>query len=311
MCLKKGEKVLSPKCNVCGNKLSVLFPTILDPITKETFAIHKCLRCGLGHTVPQPKNITRYYGPVYYGNRHSLTSSHCTKRRLGFLNCTTSKHNGKKLLDIGCGDGSFLIAARNLGWDVSGTEINPDLAKTSGLNVEKSIGNLSNFGQFDCITMWHSLEHLMDIKSTLSQVSKLLKPNGTLMIAVPDNGGLQAKFFKCKWLHLDVPRHRYHFDKDSLSFSLKDAGFTVQHQWHQEIEYDLMGWSQSVLNCFFITPNIFLDILMGKKKRFNICYRIINFVMGSILSILSILPVAVEMILRRGGTLVVVAYRIK
>ena len=158
-----------------------------------------------------------------------------------------------------------MIAARNLGWEVSGTEINPDLARAAGLNVGKSVDSLSCFGEFDCITMWHSLEHLVDIKSTLSQISKRLKPNGKLMIAVPDNGGLQAKFFKYKWLLLDFPRHRYHFDEDSLSFSLKDAGFTVQHQWHQEIEYDLMGWSQSALNCFFSIPNNFLDILMRKK----------------------------------------------
>jgi Methylase involved in ubiquinone/menaquinone biosynthesis len=297
-------------CNVCENKLIPHFLNILDPITNETFAIHKCTKCGLGHTVPQPKNLSRYYGNVYYGNRHSFTTSYCTRRRLGFVASAINEETGKKLVDIGCGDGSFLLAARDAVWEIVGTEINPGLAQVAGLDVREEIGQLSDYAPFDCITMWHSLEHMRDIKSTLSQLSKLLKPNGKLLIAVPDNGGLQSKIFRHKWLHLDVPRHLYHFDAHSLSFSLRCAGFTIQHQWHQELEYDLIGWSQSALNCFLAVPNVFFYLLTGKQGNFSTLLKISSFAFGLILTALSLPAVAAGTLFGRGGTMITVACRI-
>lgn len=296
-------------CNVCGDKLITRFPKILDPITNKKFAIHKCAGCGLGHTVPQPENLSRYYGSIYYGNRHGFTSGYCTRRRLRFVASAINEETGKRLLDIGCGDGSFLLAARDAGWEVMGTEINPDLARAAGLNVREEIEQLSDCTPFDFITMWHSLEHMRDIKSTLSQLSKLLKPNGKLLIAVPDNGGLQSKVFKHRWLHLDVPRHLYHFDYDSLSFCLRRNGFTIQHQWHQELEYDLIGWSQSTLNYFFPIPNVFFNYLTGKQRNLSTLLNISNFVLGSVLTALSLPAVAAGTLFSRGGTLITVACR--
>jgi SAM-dependent methyltransferase len=222
-----------------------------------------------------------------------------------------NEKTGKRLLDIGCGDGSFLLVAKDAGWDVMGTEINSDLARTTGLNVKEKIEQIYDFAPFDCITMWHSLEHMRDINATLFQLSKLLKSNGKLLIAVPDNGGFQSKAFRHKWLHLDVPRHLFHFDACSLSFCLKRAGFHIQHQWYQELEYDLIGWSQSALNCFCSIPNVYFDCITGKHKQKNIStlLNISNFVLGSLLTVLFLPAVAVGTLFGRGGTLMSVACR--
>jgi SAM-dependent methyltransferase len=284
------------------------FPKVLDPITNETFAIHKCVECGLGHTVPQPNNLSKYYNTRYYVNRHGVFSNYCTKRRLRFVAHTIDEGIGKRLLDIGCGDGSFLLAGRDAGWKVTGTEINPYMARSFGLDVREEIQQVSET-QFDCITMWHSLEHMRDIKYTLSQVSKLLNPDGRLIIAVPDNGGFQAKIFRHKWFHLDVPRHLYHFDAGSLYFCLRSTGFTIQHQWHQELEYDLIGWSQSALSFFFPYPNIFFDRLVGKQNNPSILLNTSVFILGSILTALTLPAVSAGTLAGRGGTLVTVAYR--
>jgi len=301
---------MTRSCNLCGNTLISRFPKVIDPLTNETFAIHTCTECGLGHTVPQPKELSRYYGNVYYGNRHGVTASYCTKRRLGFVAAATKEKTGTKLLDIGCGDGSFLLAARESGWAVVGTEINPELPRAAGLDVRETIEQVSDRAPFDCITMWHTLEHMRDVALTLSQLSRLLAPEGTLLIAVPDIGGLQSRLFKHNWLHLDVPRHLYHFDAFSLSFGLSSAGFHVRHQWHQELEYDLIGWSQSALNCLFPVPNIFFDNLTGKKRNVSPLLNASSFVLGSILSGLSLPAVIAGTLFGRGGTLVVAADRI-
>lgn len=294
-------------CNVCDNKLSPRFLNIVDPITTETFALHKCTKCGLGHTVPQPEDLNRYYDNTFYGNRHSFTSNYCTNRRLRIVTSAVGKGLGKRLLDVGCGDGSFLKAARYAGWRVMGTEINPGPARAACLDVREGIDQISDCEQFDCITLWHSLEHMRDIKSTLSQLSPLLKPDGKIIVAVPDSGGLQPKVFKQRWLHLDVPRHLYHFDSDSLSVCLNGAGFTVQNKKHQELEYDLIGWSQSALNYLLPLPNLFFNLVTGKQKNTNPWSKISIFTLGTIMTGLSLAAVATEKLLGRGGTIVVTA----
>jgi len=296
-------------CNVCDNRLVTRFSKVIDPITLEVFAICKCINCGLGHTLPQPKEISRYYGTVYYGNRHSHTSAYCSKRRLGFLSTLINQEDGKKLLDIGCGDGSFLMAARDAGFKVVGTEMNPDLPRSLGLDVKEEIEELSDCEHFDFITMWHSLEHMRDVRYTLFQLSRRLKPKGKLLIAVPDNGGLQSVFFRNKWLHLDVPRHLYHFDIKSLSVCLERTGFSMKYQWHQELEYDLMGWSQSALNCLCPVPNVFFDYLTGKNRNHSALVKISNILLGAILSALFLPAIPASTLLNRGGTLVVIAQR--
>lgn len=297
-------------CNVCKGTLTPHSNEVRDPITNESFAILACTKCGLGHTHPHPADLSRYYGSHYYGSRHGITSKFCARRRLHFLERTADKATKKKrLLDIGCGNGSFLLAARAAGWKVVGTEINPQSARAFGLDVKHTLDHIDHTEHFDCVTMWHSLEHMKDIKSTLLLIARHLAPQGHLIIAVPDIGSLQAKLFGPRWLHLDVPRHLYHFDPDSLRFSLETAGFRICRSSRHEIEYDLIGWSQSAMNYLNHTPNIFLDFLSGKGKHHSVWAGTSNFILGSILTLASGAALFVEALLDRNGTFVMVACR--
>jgi SAM-dependent methyltransferase len=283
--MKQGDKLEKPAhqiCNACYSSLIPRFGEVRDPITNEVFAILTCTKCGLGHTYPQPADLSRYYGRHYYGSRHGVASKFCARRRLRFLEHTANKATKKRLLDVGCGDGSFLIAARGAGWKVMGTEINPSLARSFGLDVRQALDHIDDADRFDRVTMWHSLEHMKDIKATLRLISKRLAPQGHLIIAVPNNGSLQAGLFGPKWLHLDVPRHLYHFDPGSLRFSLEKAGFRVFHSKHHEIEYNLIGWSQSAMNYLNPTLNIFLDFLTGKGTDNSAWAKTSNLILGSI-----------------------------
>ena len=190
----------------------------------------------------------------------------CERRRLRFMEYIAGRTNKKRLLDIGCGDGSFLLGAREAGWKVTGTELNARQGRSFGLDVRHTLDHIGPTQRFDFITMWHSLEHIRDIKSTLFSIAGLLAPQGRLIIAVPNSRSLQAKLFGPRWLHLDVPRHLYHFDPGSLRFSLENAGFRICHSLHHEIEYNLSGWSQSAMNYLNPKPNVFLDVVTGKGK---------------------------------------------
>jgi len=122
-------------CVICGGRLEPRFHEARDPLTDDTFSIHRCVHCGLGHTVPQPTDLNRYYHESYYGKRHGFTSRYCVKRRLRFVAAVVPDGKGRRLLDIGCGDGSFLLAAREVGWDVVGTEREAGPGRDAGLDV--------------------------------------------------------------------------------------------------------------------------------------------------------------------------------
>jgi hypothetical protein len=116
-------------------------------------------------------------------------------------------------------------------------------------------------------------------------------------------------FWSYNWSHLDAPRHLYHFDAPPLSYCLEQAGFTLEAFQHVELEHDLMGWSQSTLNCIFSTPNVFLDFLMGKGKRRSTGAKISNVVLGSLLTLACAPVVPFGSFLGTGATVITVATR--
>ncbi len=192
-----------------------------------------------------------------------MTASYCARRRLRILRQVVGGAAGH-LLDIGCGDGTFLLAARTAGWSVVGTEMNTAPARQAGLAVYPNISDMHSRAPFDAITLWHTFEHLAGPRAMLEDIRRLLSANGAQIIAVPNAGGLQARIFGPQWFHLDVPRHLCHFTRSSLANLLQSEGFLPSREWHQEFEYDLLGWSQSALNLLAPgRPNLFFDLLRG------------------------------------------------
>ena len=77
---------------------------------------------------------------------------------------------------------------------------------------------LSGFptASFDVITLWHVLEHLPNLEEDIKIFKKLLKPNGRIIVAVPNFKSYDARHFKKFWAAYDVPRHLWHFSKESI-----------------------------------------------------------------------------------------------
>lgn len=294
--------VTPSSCASCGGALKPRLPQVLDPQTGQPFAVLSCGNCGLGHTAPVPADLAPYYGGGYYGGRHGLTLKLCLWRRARLLD----RFGGSgAVLDVGCGDGSFLEAARRRGWQVTGTELNAAAAREKGLAVHASLAQTA--GPFDCATLWHSLEHFRDPRATLEQVRDRLRPGGSVLIAVPDAGGAQARLFGAHWRHLDVPRHLFHFTRGSLLGLLERAGFEAEWWWHQEIEYDLLGWTQSALDGLGFPRDFLLRSLSGRQRSFP--ELVAGLLLGGALSAVA-MPIALLTALAgSGGTLMVAARR--
>jgi len=82
--------------------------------------------------------------------------------------------------------------------------------------IYSEIIQLNNEKQFDVITLWHVLEHVPNLDEYISTLKKLLKPNGILIVAVPNFKSFDANYYKQFWAAFDVPRHLWHFSKKSI-----------------------------------------------------------------------------------------------
>ncbi|MBA4152936.1 class I SAM-dependent methyltransferase [Flavobacterium sp.] len=128
-------------------------------------------------------------------------------------------HTGKgTVLDIGAGTGDFLLVAKSKGWKAVGMEPN---SKAKTISKKKGICIVDNYSAledhfFDVITMWHVLEHVPNLEFQIKELKRLLKPNGTIVIAVPNYKSFDATHYGKFWAAYDVPRHLWHFSKVAM-----------------------------------------------------------------------------------------------
>lgn len=134
-----------------------------------------------------------------------------------------------RLLDVGCGNGVFLMRAREAGWTVQGIEPDPKAAasaRRAGLEViEGTLDNGEDLGLFDAVTASHVIEHVHDPRLFFRQVFERLRPGGRLWLATPNVESLGHRRYGRAWRGLEPPRHMTVFSLPALRRLLDDAGF--------------------------------------------------------------------------------------
>lgn len=206
------------------------FLTVKDhSVSKETFDLYYNEEIDMLVTYPQPslENLGKYYESVDYishtDSKRSLfekayhfVKSIALKNKLDLINSLQPSKG--KILDIGAGTGDFLSVAKQNGWQTIGVEPS-DKAKAIALKKEVSFvedtAELENHS-FDVITMWHVLEHVPDLDKQIKELKRLLKPNGSLIVAVPNFKSFDAKYYGTFWAAYDVPIHFWHFSKKAI-----------------------------------------------------------------------------------------------
>lgn len=292
---------------LCGQKGCIRHSQAKDTLTGEYFQIWICNSCGLAWTSPRPADPGHYYGSQYHGGRHGLSARFCRWRRLRVLSRACLRAG--RILDVGCGDGSFMRALQNKGWEASGIELDAQtrVLQAAGLDVRDSITKFELDMGFQAITLWHSLEHMQDPAMLLKELRTRISPTGSLIIAVPDAAGIQAQLFATHWLHLDVPRHLWHFNRTSLEHLLQEAGFIPTWFGHQELEFDMFGWVQSSLNLTSRTPNNLFHALTGKPYKSGNLALLCHAIAAISLTPIALAATFFSALLKRGGTLVAIA----
>ena len=233
------------QCPVCDGKAFKSFLTCTDFfVSGEEFTIKQCSSCGFRITenIEDEENIGPYYQSEKYIS-HSNTSKGIVnsvyhsvrkymlgqKRRL--IEKSTGLWNGE-ILDVGTGTGFFLNEMKEYGWRVTGTEKSNDARdfaknefKLDNLPSEKLFALKEK--SFDAITLWHVLEHIHQLNENMATFNRLLKNDGKLIIAVPNNDSLDAKRYKQFWAAYDVPRHIWHFAPKQMKLLGEKHGFKL------------------------------------------------------------------------------------
>ncbi|MCR5861136.1 class I SAM-dependent methyltransferase [Flavobacterium sp. J372] len=206
-------------------------------VSGEEFELLLDPELQLLRTAPQPsiQNLGRYYESEDYishtDSKRSLFEKlyHAVKQKALrdkvklITGLTGSKGN---LLDIGAGTGDFANEAQKSGWTVTGFEPSEKaraIAKSKGVHLVDDTADLSE-GTFDIITMWHVLEHVPDVEKQITELKRLVKPGGHIVIAVPNFKSFDANYYGAYWAAYDVPRHLWHFSKTAIEklFGVQD-----------------------------------------------------------------------------------------
>ena len=234
-----------PRCLLCNSQRCSILVEAPDPLKGGGglwFAVTQCQDCGLCFTNPRPtaECISQFYTTHYpphgkIGKRRKHGWQQWSPWRCGrHKNVEGLLGPGDgRLLDFGCGNGTFLLRMHQRGWKVTGLDVSEQAVQRIRTHLGLSVlaGSLPHpeLGDesFDVITMRHSLEHVHQPLEVLRAAYRLLAPNGKLIVSAPNIDSLPFKWFGRSWRGLDLPRHLTHFTPDTLQLMLARAGFEV------------------------------------------------------------------------------------
>lgn len=223
-----------------NSKLKI-YLTVKDyTVSKQTFGLYKDTKLDMLITFPKPteKELPSYYESEDYishtdGKRSMFEKAYHYIKNIALkdkLELINKLHPEKgNILDIGSGTGDFLSVAKQNGWDTIGFEPNEKARNSAikkGITFTESTQSLEK-NSFDVITMWHVLEHVYDLNAQIKELKRLIKPNGTIIIAVPNFNSYDAKHYGSHWAAYDVPRHLWHFSKTSIKLLFEKQGLNL------------------------------------------------------------------------------------
>jgi SAM-dependent methyltransferase len=228
-------------CNGANASILLEAPDRMPGSQGLWFVVVQCQECGLCFTNPRPspRSIGQFY-PVGYGPHHLPRSRKAPRWRSSWRAWWNRQRNERKvlgwhgqgrLLDFGCGGGSYLERMHLQGWKVTGLDLSTAAVQRirSDLGLHALTGSLPHpalaESSFDVITMWQSLEHVHNPLSILREAQRLLVPGGKLIVSVPNIDSLPFRWFGQAWSGLDLPRHLTHFAPWTLRLMLNRAGF--------------------------------------------------------------------------------------
>ncbi len=225
------------------------------------YRIVRCSSCSLVFLNPMycDRELSAMYPRNYYAYQDNFERSRwkeIAKMVFGYHVGTRDPAFRKpgRMLDLGCGSGWFMRVLQNQGWETHGVEINDAAAdlgrKSAGLNIRSGDLGQANYPSafFDYIRSNHSFEHISCPDETLDEMYRILRPEGKILIGVPNVGGLNARLFREYWWYLGAPVHPFTYSVGTLSKLLEKHRFRVQKIVYNSDYSGILGSFQIWLN---------------------------------------------------------------
>lgn len=224
------------KCYVCGE------PCERDVIHGQ-YTYWKCSGCHTSQVLPQLSGaeLQRYYdsfhlkesdGGVYDEVEDRMKADFPAKVAMAVR---FGGGASPRLLDVGCGKGFFVRAAKDGGLQAEGIDLSHSGVEyaVNTLGVKATAGRLEDMNQqewheaFDIVTFWATIEHLTDPLAVLKAIGAKLKPGGTLLCDTGLGNVFWEKFLPGHSQWYDAPQHMFVFSEKGLVSLLEKAGFRV------------------------------------------------------------------------------------
>jgi SAM-dependent methyltransferase len=224
----------APVCPLCGSTRVEPFATPYpDPLVR-------CRGCGTRFVHPAPGEAelrARYdaeHGAGKWRAFFDAADPRDAAGRARLLAALLGGAHGRPLLDVGCGDGTFLDAARAAGWRAIGLELSAAALRGVGARHRVVVGTMAALRagpRFAAVTFWDVLEHVSDPAAAVRSATALLEAGGLMAASMPNAAGAEALMRGRAWRYHDVARygHLVHLGPAQLVRLFRDAGLTPVH----------------------------------------------------------------------------------
>jgi len=195
---------------------------------KNNYPILGCLGCGTIYAARLPASDYSY-ADYYEGDNLSVPEA-IVERIEEIVEGFDAYRAHNRLLDIGFGAGSYISAAANAGWNVSGVEVSkPAFAQARDAGRDVFFGQLyegrypENY--FDVVLAVEVVEHLPQPRDFVLEVARVLRPGGLFWATTPHGRGLSYRLLGVKWSTVSPPEHLQLFSRKGMELLLTNAGF--------------------------------------------------------------------------------------
>jgi SAM-dependent methyltransferase len=264
------------RCRVCngviGSRVYIAREMMYGSL--DEFAYAECSNCGCLQIRDVPTNLAKYYPEDYYsfGGREfkrdnclwyflkHQRAEYCLKGKNIIGEMLVRAHGapdyyryfklsdisfGSRLLDVGCGSGDLLLRLYRDGFtNLSGVDpYTKNEVHQEGITiVRKGLEELEP--PYDMIMLNHSLEHIPDPFSTLSELGRLLLPGHCLVVRIPVIPSFAWEKYGVHWVQLDAPRHLFIHTVKSMSLLSERTGFRLADVVYDSTELQFWGSEQ-------------------------------------------------------------------
>jgi 2-polyprenyl-3-methyl-5-hydroxy-6-metoxy-1,4-benzoquinol methylase len=227
-------------CPLCGEP-----PPTKPRAAFGPYHVVDCRSCSMRYLTPrvQESDVPRLYESEDYwekGGSKGGYSSYASMepllvrtfvRRLSLL---PPPERGARLLDVGCGPGAGLEAARSLDYEAWGLDVSETAVKVASFRHPGRVrlGTLSDRlfprGFFDVITLFDVIEHVYDPRALAVDLAWHLAPEGHVVVATPNVKSFLARVTGRRWVSYKIPEHVAYFSPRTLADALA-PGFEIEH----------------------------------------------------------------------------------